>query len=422
MKNKISTVKGAREFYPEKMAVRTWLYESIRAVSELFGYEEYEAPFLEKLELYAAKSGEELVKEQSFVFPDRGGDMIALRPELTPSLARMVTKKQNELIYPLRWWSFGPFWRYERPQKGRTREFFQWNIDLIGVDTAEADAELVAIAAMFLKKIGFKPDEVQVLINDRQLMDDELAALKITGELKKSVFKLIDRKDKLPHDKWLEFALELGLEEYQVNGINKLLDDSNLWEKSERLKRVFSILDAMGVSEYITFSTRIIRGLDYYTGIVFEAVSLKENGRSVLGGGHYANLVEDVGGKPLTGVGFAMGDVMVSVLLEKYNLVPENVSQHTNIMVAVFNQDYIEEAYRLANELRMKSLNIICYPEATKLGKQYKFASRIGCDIVLVIGPDEIENEQVAIKNMKDGKQSLVDREDVLLKILQMLA
>src|SRR5512139_1933814 len=149
MKPTIQSVKGTRDFYPEDMEVRTWLYNTLRKVSESFGYQEYEGPFLESLDLYAAKSGEELVKEQAFVFPDRGGDLIALRPELTPTLARLVTQRQKQLVYPLRWWSFGPFWRYERPQKGRAREFFQWNIDLIGVDSPEADAEMIAIAASF---------------------------------------------------------------------------------------------------------------------------------------------------------------------------------------------------------------------------------------------------------------------------------
>src|SRR5512147_661045 len=151
MKNIVQAVKGTRDFYPDEMALRTWLYEAIRQVSEAFGYQEYDGPFLEKIDLYAAKSGEELVKEQAFVFPDRGGDLITLRPELTPSLARMVAQKQGELAFPLRWWSFGPFWRYEKPQRGRTREFFQWNIDMLGVNSPEADAELIAICAAFFQ-------------------------------------------------------------------------------------------------------------------------------------------------------------------------------------------------------------------------------------------------------------------------------
>ncbi len=162
MEKIIPSVKGTRDFYPEEMAIRSWLYQTLREVSESFGYQEYDGPFLEKIDLYAAKSGEELVKEQAFVFPDRGGDLITLRPELTPSLARMVAQRQRQLTFPLRWWSFGPFWRYERPQKGRTREFFQWNIDLIGANSPESDAELVAICVAFFKKNRFEPDQVGV--------------------------------------------------------------------------------------------------------------------------------------------------------------------------------------------------------------------------------------------------------------------
>ena len=171
MREIIQRVKGTREFYPEDMAFRTWLYAQMRAVSESFAYQEYDGPFLEKLELYAAKSGEELVKEQSFVFMDRGGSEVALRPELTPSLARMVAQKQNLLNYPLRMWSFGPFWRYEQPQKGRTREFFQWNIDLIGVNSYQSDAELLAVCASFFKRVGLTPEHVRINVNNRRLMD-----------------------------------------------------------------------------------------------------------------------------------------------------------------------------------------------------------------------------------------------------------
>ncbi len=167
----IQSLKGTRDFYPEDMAMRNWLYGKLRKVSESFGYQEYEGPFLESIELYGVKSGEELVNQQSFVFPDRGGDMITLRPELTPTLARLVAQRQRQLAFPLRWWSFGPFWRYERPQKGRTREFFQWNIDLIGVDTPEADAEMIAIAVAFFEETGLTPQQVQILVNNRALMD-----------------------------------------------------------------------------------------------------------------------------------------------------------------------------------------------------------------------------------------------------------
>ena len=202
MKNIIKSVKGTRDFYPEEMAKRQWLIEKIRQTSELLGYEAYDGPCLETIELYAAKSGEELVKEQAFVFPDRSGELIALRPELTPTLARMVAAQQNALTFPLRWWSFGPFWRYERPQKGRSREFFQWNIDLIGVEGVEADAELIAVAATFFRNLGLRPDQVQILVNNRKLMEAELNRIGISAEHRPAILRLIDRIDKQPAEVW----------------------------------------------------------------------------------------------------------------------------------------------------------------------------------------------------------------------------
>src|SRR5512136_127907 len=196
MKPKIQAVKGTRDFYPEQMALRNWLYASMRAAAQSFGYQEYDGPFIETLDLYAAKSGEELVKKQSFVFKDRGGDEITLRPELTPSLARMVAARQSQLPRPIRWWSFGPMWRYEQPQKGRSREFFQWNVDILGVENPAADAELVAVIATFFRLIGLTPAEVVIQFNNRRLMEAEIKALELADK-KDEVFKLIDRREKM---------------------------------------------------------------------------------------------------------------------------------------------------------------------------------------------------------------------------------
>ena len=219
----IQPVKGTRDFYPEQMAFHTWLYGQIRTVSERFGYQEWEAPYLESLELYAAKSGEELVKEQSFVLTDRGGRMLALRPELTPSLARMVARRAGQLVMPLRWYSFGPFWRYEQPQRGRTREFFQWNIDLLGRDGARADAEIIAIGAAFLESVGLTPDAVLIKINNRQFMQQKLAEIGVAGEALIHCFNLIDKKPKMKPKAWSAYARELGFDAEQVKALEGLL-------------------------------------------------------------------------------------------------------------------------------------------------------------------------------------------------------
>lgn len=424
MKNIIPSVKGTRDFYPNEMGFRNWLYSKVRHVSESFGYQEFEGPFLESIDLYAAKSGEELVKEQSFVFPDRGGDLLTLRPELTPTLVRMIAQKQKQLTFPLRWWSFGPFWRYERPQKGRTREFFQWNIDLIGVASPEADAEMVAIMARLFESVGLTSDEVRIAVNNRRLMDEEIGHLGISKDARKSVNRLIDRKEKLSNEKWNAYALELGLSSDQIDDLNKLLSNLDLWKKSDELVRFFTAIDILGVSNYIQFDPKIIRGLDYYTGTVFEGLALSPDiRRSVSGGGRYDNLLADVGGDPLPGTGFAMGDMVISLLLEKYGHKPEAFDRSpAPVIVTVFNEELLLDAYELAAEFRNAGINVATYPVEEKLGKQFKFADRIGAKIAVVLGPDEISSGKVVIKDLRSSIQESVLRESAVEKIRQMLA
>lgn len=422
MKASIQPVKGTRDYYPEVMSVRTFLYQAARKISEAYGYQEFEAPILETLELYAAKSGDELVKEQAFVFSDRGGDQITLRPELTPSLARMVAQRQRQLVYPLRWWSWGPFWRYERPQKGRTREFFQWNIDLIGVDTPEADAEMVAIAAAFLRETGLSPAQVNILVNNRALMDGELGALDIPPERRQQVFRLIDRRDKMSADAWESYALEIGLNGAQLEGLCTVLADQDLWRKSGEMEQFFIMIETLGVSDYVRFAPQIIRGLDYYTGTVFEAWDKDGKFRAILGGGRYDNLVSDVGGAPLPAVGFAMGDLVISLILEKFGCFPESRgASPAPVLVTVFDQDSMASSFNLAAELRRAGLNVACYPAAAKLGKQFKYGDRMGMKVAVILGPDEKATNQVTIKDLRTGAQQTIPQSTAAQTIHQLL-
>jgi histidyl-tRNA synthetase len=419
----IQPVKGTRDYYPELMAVRKWLYQTAGSVAESFGYQEFEGPFIETIDLYAAKSGDELVKEQSFVFEDRGGKLITLRPELTPTLARMVAQRQNQLIYPLRWWSFGPFWRYERPQKGRTREFFQWNIDLIGPNTPAADAELVAIIAKFFSKIGLTPNEAMIFVNNRQLMETELQSIGIPLENMKAIFHLIDRQDKLPSTKWEAYAAELGLENNQINNLRQILANQQLWEKSESLEGLFPALESLGVSDYVSFVPSVIRGLDYYTGTVFEAQAIKGDlKRSILGGGRYDNLLSDVGGKTLPAVGFAMGDLVITLVLEELGLIPAYINSPTaSVMVTVFNEETQLKSLSFSDELRQTGLNVNCYPKVDKIGKQLKFGDRTGIKIAVLLGPDEIANQEVTLKDLTTGSQQTIARSESAKIISQLL-
>jgi len=418
----VKTVKGTREFYPEEMAVRAWLYDQLKAVSTSFGYQEYDGPFLEKIDLYAAKSGEELVKKQSFVFEDRGGEEVTLRPELTPSLARMVAQKQRALNFPLRWWSFGPFWRYERPQKGRTREFFQWNCDLIGADSPEADAELVAICVNFFRRVGLTTEQVEISVNDRQLVDSELDKIGIEPGLKPVIIRLVDRRDKMAAEKWDAFALDSGLTQAQLDGLKTMLGNNELWKNSENLTRFFAALNWMGVDEYVHFDPQIIRGLDYYTGIVFEARDKDKEGRAILGGGHYGNLVGAVGGNPLPGVGFAMGDVMMALVLQKYDCIPALAKSPMQVLTTVFDEDSLAKAFSLAQELRDGGIRATSYLENTKLPKQLKYADRIGARFAVIVGPDEAVEGKVTIKDLRTRAQTTVLQTEMVQKIKEMLA
>jgi len=420
--SKIKTVKGTREFYPEQMSLRNFLYEKLRAASRAFGYQEYDGPFIETLDLYAARSGEELVKKQTFTFEDRGGELVTLRPELTPSLARMIATKQNELIYPVRWWSFGPFWRYEQPQKGRTREFFQWNIDMLGVNSPEADAELIAVAATFLRSVGLSPERAQIHISNRRLMDTQFDNLDISTEKRLDVANLVDRRAKMDADKWDAYALELGLTQTQLDGLKSMLGNYDLWKRSDELTRTLAALDAMGVREYVKFDPNIMRGLLYYTGTVFEAFdtsgSLK---RAIFGGGRYDNLLEEVGGQPLPGVGFAMGDVVIGIILQEANLLPEFQATPAQVLVTIFDEKLYIQSYALAAELREAGLNTMVYPEPAKLQKQFKYADKMKMKVALVLGPDEAENGRVVVKNLLNSEQVQVRREALVQAVKGLL-
>ncbi len=417
----IRSVKGTRDFYPEDMAVRRWMFDIIRDVSTHFGYQEYEGPCLEFIDLYAAKSGEELVKEQAFVFSSRGDDMLTLRPELTPTLARMVAQQQYELPLPLRWWSIGPFWRYENPQRGRTREFYQWNIDLVGTESILADAEIVTVAATFLKETGLSPDQVGIYVNNRRLMDQAFSTLEIDKELRPKVFRIVDKMDKLSDEDWRAYAREVGLNDYQVDGLIELLNNQDLWRDSDELVDFFELIKTFGVEEYVSYNPKVIRGLDYYTGTVFEAFELGGESRAILGGGRYDNLVSDVGGMRMPGVGFAMGDVVMELVLRDAGVVPENLGDNPEVLVTVFDDDTLTESIRTAGELRKEGLCCVVYPNADKLGKQFKYADKLDIPVAVILGPDEVAAGKAAVKNLKTREQVTVPRAELLRQVRDFL-
>jgi histidyl-tRNA synthetase len=344
------------------------------------------------------------------VLTDRGGDELTLRPELTPTLARMVAQKQSVLSRPIRWWSFGPMWRYERPQKGRTREFFQWNIDLIGSESVQADAEIAAIGAEFFRSLGLGPDIVRVQVNNRRLMNAQLRAMDIQGELVQAVFKVIDKREKMADSAWAEYAASVGLSGSQIASLRAMLSNRDLWKQSEELVAFFEAVADLGAADYVEYEPSIIRGLDYYTGTVFEARDRDGEFRAVLGGGRYDNLVADVGGDRLPGVGFAMGDVVVGLVLSKYGRLPALKTSPTQVLIAPFDASLASAARRLAARWRAAGVRVEVYPDAAKLDRQLKYADGKNIPFVAILGPDEAAANQVMLKDLRSKTQQLVDQ------------
>jgi histidyl-tRNA synthetase len=334
----------------------------------------------------------------------------------------MIAQRQRQLVFPLRWWSFGPMWRYERPGKGRTREFFQWNIDLIGSDSSVGDAELIAIAATFIKDVGLPADEVQILVGNRQLIEGELLKLGIPEAMYVDVMRLIDRRDKMQEDAWKAYALDIGLTSMQFERLVDMLSQDDLWKNSPDLCQLFTALGAMGVDDYVRFAPYIVRGLDYYTGTVFEAWDKDGEFRAILGGGRYGNLVEAVGGIPVSGVGFAMGDVVIPLVLEKFNRLPafEELNQPP-VLVTVFGEETKLSAIHLAAELRMAGFAVALYPQTDKLRKQLKYADRLRAPAVIIAGPDEIKQNQVTVRDLRNRSQQTLPRSELVTAVRQML-
>ncbi|HEY1074552.1 MAG TPA: histidine--tRNA ligase [Patescibacteria group bacterium] len=413
----IQALRGFRDFYPEDQATITYLREKIAASCAKFGYEEFEGPMLESIDLYAAKSSEEIVNEQAFTLEDRGGDRITLRPELTPTLARMVAAKQQQLTFPLRWWCFGRFWRYERPQKGRGREFYQWNLDLLGQNTADADAEIIEISIDFLQSVGVTSDDVVFEINDRSFAEQLLRENNIDTEKTSAVFQLVDRLAKLNSEEKLAFGLARGLSESDVTKITELFSaESTAWEQSERIQALLTLFENKGLSSWVRPNLSIVRGFTYYTGLVFEVTVKTGQSRALLGGGRYSNLVSDMGGQPVEGVGMGMGDMSIAIFLEEKGLLPEYTTS-TKACVIGLGPDTAAFCQEVATTLRNATIPTILYGTPENFGKGLKFAGNKKIPYALLIGPDELLNKTVTLKNLETGEQETSSLETILEKL-----
>lgn len=423
--NKLSTlpVKGFNDYYPEDQAFQNWLFTKMRKVSSLFGYEEYEGPIVEPVDIYEAKSGKDLVAEQTFQLTDRGARRLALRPELTPTLARMVAKKVYELPFPLRYFSIGPRFRYEAPQKGRGRQFFQWDIDLLGINTPEADAEIIAIAVRFFKSLGLTSEDVVIKINNRKYMDFKFNLLNLPKKEATNLFSIIDKKDKMSEENWLKLLTKEGLNEDQIKNLKYLLTDKDVSFESEELTELFSTLKDLGVASFIKFDPTIVRGLDYYAGTVFEARDKAGKFRAVLGGGRYDNLIGMFGNREVSGVGFACGDQVIKELLLQTNKYPKLNPRTSQILVTVFSEENFRDSLKLQHLLIDANIPTEIYPDSnTSLDKQLKYADRKKIPYAAILGPEEVNQNKIALKDLRSKEQKLVTVEELISSIKNIIA
>ncbi len=409
-KNIPPLVKGTRDFYPDDWAYQKWLSNKFIEVGASFGYEEYEASLLEHQELYLGKSSEEIVNQQTFSLKDRDDRDLVLRPELTPSLARMVASREGQLTFPVRWQSYGQFFRYERPQRGRGRAFFQWNVDLLGLDTPRADAEIITLACRMFRALDLTPEHVTLRLNDRQAAEDLLRnRLSVAAESIPAVFGLIDRVDKMEPEKFLQALRDAGLSNTQASELQDILSQESPIV-SPWLDEIMGCLTRNGVESYIRLDPRIVRGFDYYTRTVFEAWAKTSLRRALFGGGRYDNLTLQVGGKrQIPGVGLAVGDMAITELLKELDKLPNGAATGATVLVSIFSEEHIAKSSELADQLRDEGIRTELYLNPKhKLDRQFRHADRKQIRYVAILGPDEAANGTVALKDLTTGKQQTV--------------
>lgn len=404
-KGKLSTApyKGVRDFYPEDQAVQDYLFATMRETVERFGYAEYAASILEPSELYKGKGAEneELVNEQTYTFLDRGGREVTLRPEMTPTVSRMVAGRRRELTFPLRWYSIPNLFRYERPQRGRLREHYQLNVDIFGVDSLFAEVEIIAVAHAVMTSFGATSQDFEIRINSRTALDELFTSHGFPPEQAKQVRGLIDRKDKMKPE---AFEKELA----KVAGPNFRLPDT----EPRDVAGVRKLLADIGVRNTV-WDGSIVRGFDYYTGVVFEVFDTSpENNRALFGGGRYDNLLSLFGTASMSAVGFGMGDVTMRDFLESRGRLPEYLSS-TILSIATVDEASIPYAMSLAEEFRRNGINTVVNLTDRGVGDQIRTADRMKVPFILVVGDAEIASGVFNVKNLATGAQTTISRSEV---------
>ncbi len=408
---------GFRDFPPEEMALRNHLFDVWRRVSRRYGFLEYDGPPLEELELYTQKSGDEIVG-QLYNFTDKGGREVSLRPEMTPSLARILGERSRAMPKPIRWFSIPQLFRYERQQRGRLREHFQWNVDLVGADGVEADAEVLAVALDGLRELGLGVDDIRARVSDRRLLASILTSIGVPESSLLATYAVVDKVEREPRERILErFTEEVGLTEETGRRILELFhepeldtvaqafaQDPEVTRRVAEMREFLGTLEDLGLADFVAFDLSIVRGLAYYTGIVFEVFDAQGEFRAICGGGRYDDLLELVGGEPLSAVGFGMGDVVLGDLLADRELVPD-YQRAVDHFIVVIGDEQASLARRTARALRDSGRSVVYGVRGQSVRKQFSAAANEGARETIILGPDEVAREVALLRDMESGDE-----------------
>jgi histidyl-tRNA synthetase len=404
--------KGVRDFYPLDWALMQAIFERLRQTLALWGYEEYNASPLERAELYESKGNEEIVSEQTYTFEDRGGRRVTLRPEMTPTLARMVAHKRRELPLPLRWFSLPNLFRYERPQRGRLREHYQLNVDLLGVKDTKADGEIIVIAHALLAAFGATDDDFVIRMSSRALLDAACKAAGMKAEAARAYLRLLDKKDKMPG---ADFKVALDAIT-STDPLALIESDKRVRAEKEKLMKLIEAFKARGIAN-VVFDPSIVRGFDYYTGIVFEIYDTDPaNSRALFGGGRYDDLVSLFGGEPVPAVGFGMGDVTLVDFLTTHDLLPASTSA-PELYLGTPSENDLAAANGAAEMLRASGLRVFINLSAKSLGDQVKDADRRGIPYFAAVGDEEKHSHTLRVKRLSTGEERSLSLADVAAHI-----
>ncbi|MCH8075591.1 MAG: histidine--tRNA ligase [SAR324 cluster bacterium] len=420
----LQPVKGTRDFYPAEMRLRNWLFDIWRETSRQFGFEEYDACVLESEDLYIRKAGDEIT-EQLYAFDDKGGRRLALRPEMTPSLARLVLQRKNALSFPLKWFAIPQCFRYERMTRGRKREHYQWNADVVGQAGQTAEVEVLSVLLMSLEKMGLSPEQIRVHLNDRRILNAILEHIGVPEALHLPVMVVMDKRDKISGEALDTQLSELGLEAEQVSRLNDFLRMETLQQIGEALghaghageagfsgalgemRRLMETLEAVGFGGYCQFDITVVRGLSYYTGTVFEIRDAGGKLRAICGGGRYDSLLSAFGGDPVPAIGFGFGDVVILELLAEVGLLPE-LTPEIDYVVIPFSKDQVPAALTVGQALRRAGFRADADFGFRKLKRALQRAGEIGARKAVLLMPEELERGELVVRDMAAREEKRV--------------